>query len=76
LAEIFNLRQARKRKVRAEKEKRADDNRRLHGLSKSEKMVARAERNQANRFLDEHKLEKSDSDRVSSLSGNENPKKK
>jgi len=37
MAEIFNLRQQRKAKARADKDQQAKDNRALHGLSKAQK---------------------------------------
>jgi predicted nucleic acid-binding protein len=58
MAEIVNLRQARKRKARANKERAAEENRILHGRSKSEKArdaeVARKSRN----FLEGHRRER------------------
>lgn len=49
MAEIVNLRTARKRRERAEKERRADENRSLHGRSKTEKtaLATRRERERA-----------------------------
>lgn len=57
MAELLNLRQARKRKARAEKEKQAEQNRRRHGQTKSDKMAVRAERERSARLLDGHRLE-------------------
>ncbi len=42
MAEILNLRRARKRKARQEAEKSASSNRSLHGVPKSERVVAKA----------------------------------
>jgi len=55
MAEIVNLRQARKRKVRAEKEARAAENRIAFGRTKAEKDLTRAEQDMAARRLDSHK---------------------
>jgi hypothetical protein len=57
LAEIINLRQARKRKLKAEKDTQAETNRSLYGRTKSEKKRTAAERLQAQRELDGHKRE-------------------
>lgn len=55
MAEIINLRQARKQKARAEKEARADQNRIAFGRTKAEKELTKAERTIAQRRLDAHK---------------------
>jgi hypothetical protein len=55
MAEIINLRQARKQKARAEKEARADQNRIAFGRTKAEKELTKAERDMAQRRLDSHK---------------------
>ena len=55
MAEIINLRQARKQQARAEKEARAAENRITFGRTKAEKELARAERDMATRRLDSHK---------------------
>ncbi|HZH08844.1 MAG TPA: DUF4169 family protein [Microvirga sp.] len=55
MAEIINLRQARKQKARAEKEARADRNRIAFGRTKAEKELTKAERDMAQRRLDSHK---------------------
>jgi hypothetical protein len=60
MAELFNLRQARKQKARAEKEKKSAENRRLYGHTKAEKLIGRAERASSERRLDGHRLEKPD----------------
>lgn len=60
MSDIVNLRQFKKQKARAEKEKQADQNRVLFGRTKSEKSVAQAEMTKAQRFLDQNRLEKSD----------------
>lgn len=55
MAEIVNLRQARKKKARAEKEARAAENRILFGRTKAEKELTKAERDLAARRIDAHK---------------------
>lgn len=55
MAEIVNLRLARKRKSRAEAEKQAEANRIQHGRTKSEKAITRAENNRREGHLDAHK---------------------
>jgi len=55
MAEIINLRQARKQKARAEKEARADRNRIAFGRTKAEKELTKAEQEMAQRRLDSHK---------------------
>jgi hypothetical protein len=55
MAEIFNLRQARKAKARDEKAKGADANRILHGTPKSLRNLAKARSEKSARELDAHK---------------------
>jgi hypothetical protein len=58
MAEIVNLRLARRRAERAEREKRASENRARHGRTKTEKQIdARTERN-ARAALDGHRRDK------------------
>jgi hypothetical protein len=57
-ADVVNLRQFRKTKARAEKEKAAEQNRILHGRTKAEKNLTRALRDKAEKALDQGKLEK------------------
>lgn len=57
-ADVVNLRQFRKTKARAEKEKAAEQNRILHGRTKAEKNLTRALRDKAEKTLDQGKLEK------------------
>ncbi len=52
MADIVNLRQARKHKARAEKEATAEANRLKFGRGKGEKTLAEARANQAERTLD------------------------
>jgi len=58
MADILNLRQARKNKERAEKEARAVTNRAIHGQSRAEKLKLDAERQTADRKLDLHKRDR------------------
>ncbi|MFL5158344.1 MAG: DUF4169 family protein [Microvirga sp.] len=55
MAEIINLRQARKQKARAEKEARANENRVAFGRTKAEKNLSQAEQDLAKNRLDSHK---------------------
>jgi hypothetical protein len=55
MAEIINLRQARKQKARAEKEVRANENRIAFGRTKAEKNLSQAEQDLAKSRLDSHK---------------------
>jgi hypothetical protein len=60
LADIVNLRQVRKQKARADKERLADRNRALHGRSKAEKDQNRLTTEQAERFVDGHRRERTE----------------
>ncbi|HEV2563609.1 MAG TPA: DUF4169 family protein [Microvirga sp.] len=55
MAEIINLRQARKQKARAEKEARAEQNRIAFGRTKAERKLTKAEQELAKSRLDSHK---------------------
>lgn len=55
MAEIVNLRQARKTKARDEKAKAAEANRTLHGTPKRLRNLAKARSEKATRDLDGHK---------------------
>ena len=57
MAEVVNLRQVRKRKVRAEKEAVAQVNRASFGRTKSEKELSKAKLALEKKTLDEHKRE-------------------
>lgn len=57
MGEIVNLRRVRKRKDREEAAERAGQNRVLHGMPKAERTVLAARKEQANRALDQHRLE-------------------
>jgi hypothetical protein len=62
MAEIVNLRRARKAKDRAEKQKAADANRVLHGTPKTLRKLSEAEKNKAEQRLAGHRLEKNEDD--------------
>ena len=55
MAELINLRRARKAKARSEKEKTAEANRLLHGTPKNLRNLAKARGDKAARDLDAHK---------------------
>jgi hypothetical protein len=55
MAEIINLRQARKNKARAGKEARAAENRVTFGRTKAEKTLTKAEQDLAKSRLEAHK---------------------
>ena len=57
MAEIINLRRARKAKGRAEKEKTAEANRVLHGTPKALRNQQKALKDKADQGLSGHKLE-------------------
>ncbi len=60
MAEVINLRRARKGKARAGKEKTAGENRVRFGRTKAEKAAARAEQERAAHRLDQLKRERDD----------------
>lgn len=60
MSEIVNLRQFKKTKARASKEKEAEQNRVLFGRTKAEKNLAQAENRKAENFLTNNKLESRD----------------
>ena len=62
MAEIVNLRRARKAKVRAEKDKTAEANRVAHGTPKAVRKLEDARKTQAAERLSAHKLEKAPDD--------------
>ena len=55
MAEIINLRQARKKKARADKEARAEQNRVSFGRTKAEKTLTKTEQDLAKSRLEGHK---------------------
>jgi hypothetical protein len=64
MADIVNLRQARKRKARAEQKRLAEQNRTLHGRSKADRERDRSIADKAEKFVAGHRREVS-SDPVS-----------
>ena len=60
MSNVVNLRMARKRKARAQKEQAAGENRALHGRSKAEKSRDRMQAEKAASFVEGHRLERSD----------------
>ncbi len=62
MAEIINLKRARKAKARAEKDKAAEANRVAHGAPKAAKDLAKARTEQAEQRLSGHRLEKDGDD--------------
>jgi hypothetical protein len=63
VAEIVNLRMARKRKARAEREAHASEQRALHGRPKAEKQRDRAAEEKSRAFVDGHFRDKPGIDR-------------
>ena len=60
MAEIVNLRIARKRAARSKGESSAAEQRLAHGISKSERDHAAADRDKARQTLDQHRIEPGD----------------
>jgi hypothetical protein len=58
MAEIVNLRRARKAKARGEKEREADTNRAKHGAPKSVRDLAKARADKATHDLDARRLDR------------------
>ena len=58
MGDVVNLRQARKQKARAEKERLAGENRALHGRSKAERNRDRLTADQAEKLIAGHRREK------------------
>lgn len=57
--DVVNLRQFRKQKARSDKEKQAEQNRLTFGRTKAEKTLTRALNEQAQKTLDQGRLEQS-----------------
>jgi hypothetical protein len=57
MAEIVNLRRARKAKGRAEKDRAADANRAKHGTPKSQRDLVKAREEKDRHAADQHKLD-------------------
>jgi hypothetical protein len=64
VAEIINLRNARKRTERLLSEERAATARVSHGMSKADRMLAKANRDKIRRELDEHRIETGEADEI------------
>jgi hypothetical protein len=64
MAEIINLRIARKRADRQRSEKRAAAARISHGMSKVDRMLAKAKTEKIRRELDEHRIETGEADEI------------
>jgi hypothetical protein len=56
MADIVNLRTARKHKARAEKDRAAEQNRALYGRSKAERERDRQAAEKVEKFIDDHHL--------------------
>jgi hypothetical protein len=64
MAEIVNLRVARKRANRLRSEKLAAKTRVSHGMSKADRVLARSNREKIRRELDEHRIETGEADEI------------
>lgn len=60
MSNVVNLRLARKRKERAEKETAAAENRVLHGRSKAERQRDVTNKQKSEAFVEGHRLEQTD----------------
>jgi hypothetical protein len=60
MAEIINLRRARKRRDKAQADSQAEQNRITFGRSKAERLLTKTESDKAARSLDAHRLDKPD----------------
>ena len=60
MADIVNLRMARKRAARDNAERMAAEQRLAHGVSKSERNKAAADRDKARQILDQHQIDTGD----------------
>lgn len=60
MAEVVNLRQARKMKARAEKERIAEQNRASHGRSKAERLQTQKLADRSSAFLEGHRRDRED----------------
>jgi len=64
MAEIINLRVARKRADRQRSDQRAAAARVSHGMSKVDRTLAKANRDKIHRELDEHRIETGEADEI------------
>lgn len=62
MAEIINLRLARKRKARVQKNTIAENNRVKHGIPKQERNTAKIEKSSADTKIDNHRIERNNTD--------------
>lgn len=60
MAEVVNLRKARKQAEKQKDAKRAADNRIVHGRSKAERVLETARAQKIRRFLDAHRIDPGD----------------
>lgn len=60
MAELINLRAARKRAARQQADRRAEANRLAHGQPKQSRKLDAAQREKAARDLDRHRIEEGD----------------
>lgn len=60
MSNVVNLRMARKRKAREEREHAAGENRALHGRTKAEKLRDRKQAETTAAFVEGHRLERLD----------------
>ena len=60
MAEIVNLRMARKRAARQQRDSEAAANRTEHGIGKDDRALAEARRSKAKTDLDRHRIERGD----------------
>jgi hypothetical protein len=60
MADLVNLRTARKRAQRLEAERQAEANRLAHGRTKAERTLTRSRNDKADRSLDHHRIETGD----------------
>ena len=63
MTNVVNLRTARKRKARAQKEQAASESRVVHGRSKAEKLRDRMEAKKAAAFVEGHRRQRNDGDK-------------
>lgn len=56
MGDVVNLRMARKRRDRADRQRLAAENRARHGVGKAEESRARSDGENAGRHLDDHRL--------------------
>ncbi|WP_176085821.1 DUF4169 family protein [Martelella sp. HB161492] len=61
-ADIVNLRQFKKRRQRDDDSRKAEENRRIHGRSKSERSLEEAERSMFEKKLDQGRIERKPGD--------------